>query len=279
MQGPAPSSLVRRAAPEADSDGVDDEPSSKRLKQALDDLAAEFMCPIALSLPVDPVTAEDGHVYERSAIEQWFSLGKQSSPVSNKAMGRKLMGAPQVRSALEQLVRTGAVRGDKADQWVQKIKDMDEVKRWREQAEAGNVDAQRALGTCFALGKMGLPVDQEKAKFYLMQAALQCDPQAIFTMTGFSTNIIEKVHWMTRAAEVGVELACWELGSWIKEGKNGLPKDDALAAVWFRKMRACTTVPCVDNERAMAEKFLSALEAGRGAAEPLGPAPSPSQRR
>ena len=31
----------------------------------------------------DPVVALDGHTYERRAIEQWFSQGRLTSPVTN----------------------------------------------------------------------------------------------------------------------------------------------------------------------------------------------------
>ena len=41
--------------------------------KAMDDSAAEFCCPITQELPIDPVTAEDGRVYERSAIEETFT--------------------------------------------------------------------------------------------------------------------------------------------------------------------------------------------------------------
>ena len=41
-----------------------------KFKKVMDESAAEFLCPITQELPIDPVTAEDGRVYERSAIEE-----------------------------------------------------------------------------------------------------------------------------------------------------------------------------------------------------------------
>ena len=41
--------------------------ASKRYRQAIDDVAEEYVCPITAELPVDPVTAEDGRCYERHA--------------------------------------------------------------------------------------------------------------------------------------------------------------------------------------------------------------------
>ena len=43
----------------------------KRYRQAIDDVAEEYVCPITAELPIDPVTAEDGRCYERWAIEEW----------------------------------------------------------------------------------------------------------------------------------------------------------------------------------------------------------------
>ena len=42
----------------------------RRHKSATEEAFAELVCPITFSLPVDPVIAEDGKVYERSAIEE-----------------------------------------------------------------------------------------------------------------------------------------------------------------------------------------------------------------
>ena len=40
----------------------------KRHKSAVDDAIAELVCPITQSLPVDPVIAEDGNVYDVQAV-------------------------------------------------------------------------------------------------------------------------------------------------------------------------------------------------------------------
>ena len=45
----------------------------KRYRQAIDEVAEEYVCPITAELPIDPVTAEDGRCYERCAIEEWFA--------------------------------------------------------------------------------------------------------------------------------------------------------------------------------------------------------------
>ena len=39
-------------------------------------------CPISMELMECPVMAADGNTYDRSSIEDWFSRGKQTSPLT-----------------------------------------------------------------------------------------------------------------------------------------------------------------------------------------------------
>jgi len=74
-------------------------------------------CPITAALPVVPVLAEDGRIYERAAIKRWIST-KARSPITNAPMGAHLAEAsattrPLVLSAIE----NGVVDGDSAAAW------------------------------------------------------------------------------------------------------------------------------------------------------------------
>ena len=88
--------------------------------KAVDDGAAELLCPITQELPIAPVMAEDGHTYERSAIEKWLRE-KKTSPHTNEAMGERLIPALQVKNAIATMVKSGALKGEKVDAWVAKI--------------------------------------------------------------------------------------------------------------------------------------------------------------
>ena len=46
----------------------------------------DFLCPITQLLIRDPVTTCDGQMYEREAIEQWFSKGNTTSPNTNNPL-------------------------------------------------------------------------------------------------------------------------------------------------------------------------------------------------
>ena len=77
-----------------------------RYRQAIDEVAEEYVCPITAELPIDPVTAEDGRCYERCAIAEWFERQPQprvKSPVTNESMGKRLFPAVQVRNSLKRL--------------------------------------------------------------------------------------------------------------------------------------------------------------------------------
>ena len=76
-------------------------------------------CPITAALPVVPVLAEDGRIYERAAIMRWlFQIGEERSPITNAPMGRRLADAsattrPLVLSAIE----NGVVDDEAAAAW------------------------------------------------------------------------------------------------------------------------------------------------------------------
>jgi hypothetical protein len=63
----------------------------------------QLLCPITLGLPIDPVIAEDGNVYERSAIEAQLKI-RLKSPLTNEPMGHKLLTARHVTNVIESFI-------------------------------------------------------------------------------------------------------------------------------------------------------------------------------
>lgn len=47
------------------------------------DIPSDFICPITHEIMKNPVTLEDGFTYEGQAISEWFSMGKETSPMTN----------------------------------------------------------------------------------------------------------------------------------------------------------------------------------------------------
>ena len=100
---------------------------NKRFKNAIEESAAEFLCPITQELPLDPVMAEDGHVYERTAIAEWLAKGNGKSPSTNELMGSKLLPALQVKNLISSMVKSGALSGDYVESWQQRIDEEQEA--------------------------------------------------------------------------------------------------------------------------------------------------------
>ena len=64
------------------------EAAAARILAARDekDVAEELLCPISCEVMTDPVSADDGHTYERACIEAWFAKGKRTSPATNELL-------------------------------------------------------------------------------------------------------------------------------------------------------------------------------------------------
>jgi len=256
-----------------------DREENKRFRSAMDAIADDYVCPITAELPLDPVTAEDGHVYERAAIERWLQIGRHTSPATNLPMGTRLLSAHQVRSTVEKLVRTGAITGDKADRWREHLEREAEVSEWRRRAHAGDASAMVLLGTWHLCGQMGLEKSHEKGFRYCKQAAdlgSVCGQASaglcLVGGKGTEANVTQGICLVSAAAAAGGAFAANWLGEWHVDGLYGLPRDLAQARYWFTKVLngSCATTR-VPGYRERAQQRLAALdldeaEAGKGAA-------------
>ena len=71
----------------------------KQFRAAIDKFIHGFICAITQKLPIDPVIAEDGNVYERMAIEQWLKH-RTTSPATNNIIGKNLLPTVQIKNLL-----------------------------------------------------------------------------------------------------------------------------------------------------------------------------------
>jgi hypothetical protein len=251
----------------------------KRLCQAVDSIAEDCVCPITAELPLDPVTAEDGRVYERSAIERWLEAGRQTSPVTNLPMGTRLLPAFHIRSTIEKLVRTGAITGDKADLWRKRLETEEAVKLWRQRAEAGDASAMVLLGTWHHCGQMGLDKSHEKGFRWCKRAAdlgSVCGQASaglcLVGGKGVEANVSQGICLVTAAAAAGAEFAASWLGEWFEHGMYGLPRDLEQARYWFSKVvDGSCGVTQVPGYRERAAERLAAIRYARPDAPSKGP--------
>ncbi|EOD14541.1 hypothetical protein EMIHUDRAFT_196929 [Emiliania huxleyi CCMP1516] len=237
-----------------------------RFRSAIDEMAEELVCPITQELPVDPVTAEDGRVYERSAIEAHIrgrSAEALKSPITNEPMGARLLPAVQVRNNIERMVKSGAIGGDKAAAWQKRIKDGKMVAETRRKAEGGDSGAMTQIGYWYRDGQKGLAVDPKQAFEWFERAAELDEPdplikcaRALLGGKGVARDTARGLLLLGTACGLGSEHACYLSGWGHRHEKWGLKKDDKQTARWFRKMQGCSTTDTSQACRDDAAKWL-----------------------
>ena len=253
--------LPKRASKETKAENT-------RYREAIDEVAEEYVCPITAELPVDPVNAEDGRVYERHAIEEWFARQDDDelrSPVTNEPMGRRLFPAVQVRNSLKRLVESGAISGSKADAWKKAVAEEAEVAALRARAEGGDAEAMRRLGFAYRDGKRGLQKDAAQAFLWLKRAADLKDARALTACgvlylhgTGVEQGISRGCTMLGLAAALGSEHACGILALANAEGCHGFEQNPEEATRWYREMRKCSCDDSIEMLRAKAAAWLRA---------------------
>jgi hypothetical protein len=218
------------------------ESKARRISGVVDSIADNWLCPITLELPIDPVMAEDGKIYERFAIEQWLRT-KWTSPSTNNPMGGRLFPAPQAKSTIEALVKSGEVSDDKTKAWKTKLKNEEKVKKWREAAEGGDADTMRQLAKSYSYGTHGLPKDRKQAREWYKRGAelgnVKCmGAYGKYLLRGKGGDVVNALgmFYTSRAAQGGSCLSYLMLGRGFAKGRFKLPKDTAQARVWLTKV-------------------------------------------
>lgn len=154
----------------------------------------ELLCPITMELPVDPVMAEDGRMYDRMAIEKAMNqhLRKQKvdgdnqgrlmlhagneeenntasligirnnggamvrSPVTNEEMGTKLFPMIQVKNIIEQIVKSGAIADKNKSKIENWIEKIDTEKEVKETKKKANSGDVEAMTVLSRWYRLGL---------------------------------------------------------------------------------------------------------------------------
>ena len=244
--------------------------TSKKFRSAIDETVAEFICPISQELPLDPVTAEDGRVYEKASIEEWLAQ-KQTSPVTNVAMGTRLLPAVQVRSVIRNLVQSGAISGDKADKWQQRIAEEKEFVDTRKRAEDGDCNAMNFLGIFYNQGT-GVRKDVNQARRWYRKSAELGEVRGLTNLAVGLYEIAEyhtteSLVYITEAATRGDAWACMQLAECFAEGNDecassSLPYDMEMAKRWNEKALKCTNdeggCKLDEDDRLQVNKWLGA---------------------
>jgi len=236
----------------------------RRTKSAVNEAMNEFLCPITFSLPVDPVMAEDGKVYERSAIEEWLKQ-QRKSPVTNLAMGTRLLPALQVKNMIRTMVTSGALTGDKVDAWKLKLEEEGEVAEMLRDAEAGHGVAMFILGVWYKHGQKGLAKDKAKTFEWYKKSheagdasGTGCLGECYLHGDGVPKCPMRANTLLMDAAGRGSEYACYILGRAYADGDWGFPKDETMARRYYSMVASASLVDLTDDAKEEAATWLRA---------------------
>ena len=220
-------------------------PQEKKMRQSINDVAADLVCPITQELPFDPVMAEDGKIYERNAILEWFSEkgARITSPSTNARMGTRLLPAVQTRNTIRTLIESGAIEGELAEAWQKKLADEAKVKELRAKAEGGHGHAMFRLGNWYSFGIHGLAKDDVQARMWYERSAAARHPNGMaafgeYLLLGDSGPQNTSLGWVyiTDAAHLGSDLGAYLLGEAFFKGIHYLPKDFVQSRFWLMKI-------------------------------------------
>lgn len=236
-------------------------------------LEDEYVCPITHELFIDPVTAEDGRVYERAAIKHMFEVCAEStsvarSPITNEPMGTKLFPAHQVKSALSLLIAEKVITGDRAEAWNEHMKKAEENRRTvnnlKRSAEEGDAQAMHDLGLAFRKGMYGLDKDDVAGYLWykrasdLGHATAMCKAgQSLLTGRGVrEVKTSLGLAMVFAAAWRGSEHACSEIARWFCYGGTPLSVDLVEARFYYKKMQQACIKDSNADCRGRAKAFL-----------------------
>lgn len=216
--------------------------SNKQKKRAIED---DLICPITLELPFDPVTAEDGTVYERAAIKQYFATkgpGKVKSPSKGVMMGQVLKAAPHVKNIIETSIQRQYIKGDLAKKWKEKEKQRKEKVDLLKAAEQGDSDSMFDVAFNYGNGEDGFEQDYEMADHWCSKASAAGDATAMakkgeFLVGGFGVAKDEKkgLLYLGMAAGRGSAFAAYILAKKLWAEGEVVPVDKPMAVRLLEK--------------------------------------------
>ena len=251
---------------------------AKMMRQSINDVAADLVCPITQQLPFDPVMAEDGKIYERNAIVKWFSeKDRPISPSTGAVIGKKLLPAVQTKNTIDSLFKSGAIEGELATAWGYRLADEKKVKATRAKAEGGDGYAMFVLGAWYQHGERGLAEDLEQARTWFHRSAAARDPYGMASLgeclllgEGGPTNTSLGLIYITDAAHLGSDLGAYLLGDAFIHGRYGLSEGRVLspstakvqARFWLKKVvdGECEFKHLSDENLATATRWLDMQE-------------------
>ena len=205
-------------------------------------LADMFLCPITKELPVDPVLAADGKIYERAKIEEWLAK-HDTSPATGEKMKDKVLTAASsvVTGAIDLLVKCNAVDEQKRQTLKTKLENEQKLKELKSKAEAGDYATMCSLAYAYRDGNFGLAKDKKEAENWFRRSA---EGGHNGGMSAYGELLVNKgdlilgMHYLTRTA-TECDNSAYKLGRAYHYAKFGLPKDLHQAKYYLSMVGKC----------------------------------------
>jgi len=185
----------------------DNEISGQKISPTLID---HLKCPITLELMVDPVTAEDGYTYERTAIETWLKRHPSSPLNPGKTIHvTNLVASRVIKQCIETVIESGVVDRKLYDDWKEKKREIYSQKLFEEgsimeAAKMGFAKAQGEVAEWFFAGTNGMKRDRDKWFEWATKAANGNDKNGQFQLAntysyasgwGFDKDLSLAISW------------------------------------------------------------------------------------
>jgi TPR repeat protein len=232
---------------------ISQDKDSHILEEVVSDLIWNLCCPITRELPIEPIIAADGRVYEQYAIEAHISEvkmtgGELRSPVTNEKMSEVLTQANFVKNSIHILVNAGTVEKERGREWTEMV-------NIKKKAENGDPNAMYS----FALFLEHYGIILAAKTWYLKGAALDntlCMAylgSSLETLNGYSMH--DSAMYLGIAAERGSDVAAYWLGKAFFNGKMGLSSTvnechTSQASKWLTKfMEGTCSIKHFTDER------------------------------
>lgn len=225
----------------------------------------ELICPITRDLPINPVMACDGRVYEKEAIQR-FLMGKPefpaqvNSPFTNGLMDRRLLPAPQHKNIIEMLIQNGTIAGEPAKKW----KERKQMEKLLKAAKEGDPDSMGKTASNYFFGLESFDKDSDKAYFWCTKAHAAGSVVGTAILGGIlSVGRREQGLMYLGLAAKGSDYASCILGSALLENNLGLHTDleEGRRLLNQSLSEQCTFAHMPASMKADASKLLDQLDA------------------
>ena len=205
-------------------------------------LADMFLCPITKELPVDPVLAADGKIYERAKIEEWLAKHDTSPATGEKMKDTVLTAASSVvTGTIDFLLKCNAVDEQKKKTLKTKLVNEQKLKELKSKVEAGDYDAMCNLGFAYRDGQFGLAKDKKETENWFRRSAEGGNRRGMSAYGGLLVDkgdLILGIHYLTRTA-TECRYSAYRIGLAYQEGDFGLPKDLHQAKYYLSMVGKC----------------------------------------